>query len=53
MVTKNTVRCNGCGWEGIEEGLKLINEGYYEKIKENTYFKGCKNCRTDEYLMDI
>ena len=42
----NTVRCNMCDWEGEEEDLILGED-------EDGYFKGCPNCNTDYYLMDI
>jgi hypothetical protein len=36
-----------------EDELEIFSEGYCEKIKEETFFKGCPNCKTDAYLMDI
>lgn len=40
------VKCNACQFIGEEDDLKIL--------KENTeYFKGCPNCKTDAYLMDI
>ena len=41
-----TVKCNSCQFIGFEDNLEIL--------KDNTeYFKGCPNCKTDEYLMDI
>lgn len=46
------VGCNNCGWEGEEEDLKDFTdlEGQHKEI---LYFKGCPNCKTDSYLVDI
>ena len=48
----NTVRCTNCMWEGKEEDLKIWTDLGGETT-EVEYFKGCPNCKTDEYLMDI
>ena len=45
------IRCNNCYWEGEEEDLKDFVD--LESKKEVLYFKGCPNCKTDEYLMDL
>ena len=40
------VKCNDCQFIGEEDDLEIL--------KDNTeYFKGCPNCKTDSYLMDI
>jgi len=42
-----TVRCNNCGWEGVEEDLKLFKD-------KGEFVKGCPNCdHLDHALMDI
>jgi hypothetical protein len=40
-----------CDWKGIEDDLNIC----YEKDdnKKEHPFKGCPNCKTDSYLMDI
>ena len=41
-----TVKCNECQFIGNEDNLEIL--------KDNTeYFKGCPNCKTDSYLMNI
>ncbi|PCI30141.1 MAG: hypothetical protein COB67_02325 [SAR324 cluster bacterium] len=40
------VKCNKCGWIGIEDELEHFGTG-------EDAFKGCKGCETDSYLMDI
>lgn len=47
------IQCNNCNWTGFEEDLVEYNET--SKVDNITleYFKGCPNCKTDEYLMDI
>ena len=63
------VKCNMCGWEGEEKELALIEtdeqntitaiEHNYNvfrraKLPENPqFYKGCFQCETDAYLMDI
>jgi Zn finger protein HypA/HybF involved in hydrogenase expression len=40
------IKCNDCQFIGEEDDLKIL--------KDNTeYFKGCPNCKTDSYLMDV
>ena len=40
------VKCNDCQFISEEDDLEIL--------KDNTeYFKGCPNCKTDSYLMDI
>ena len=49
----HNVQCNNCMWTGFEEDLVMYNET--SKVDNTTleYFKGCPNCKTDNYLMDI
>lgn len=48
------VRCNNCDWEGTEDELKLLHErGDGDSPDEFNYYKGCPNCETDDYLMDV
>ena len=40
------VKCNDCQFIGDEDDLEIL--------KDNTeYLKGCPNCKTDSYLMNI
>lgn len=50
---KHDKQCTNCDWTGFEEDLIEYNET--SKVDNITleYFKGCPNCKTDEYLMDI
>lgn len=49
------IRCNNCMWVGMEEDLKLLSEEneYNPEDKTLYWFKGCPDCMTDSYLMDI
>jgi len=47
------LRCNMCEWEGIEDELVLYEKGTLTILGEIIYFKGCPNCKTDDYLMDL
>jgi hypothetical protein len=50
----NTVRCNNCYWEDCEENLQIFTDLSSDIVgKEIQYFKGCPNCKTDNYLTDI
>lgn len=50
----NTVRCNNCFWEGNEEELQTFVDLSDNDISHDIgYIRGCPNCETDEYLMDI
>ena len=50
----NTVICNNCLWEGVEEELKTFVDLSDENIgHEIGYVRGCPICETDHYLMDI
>jgi hypothetical protein len=42
----NTVRCNMCMWEEEEEDLALFKD-------EDGFGKGCPECKTDAYLIDL
>lgn len=45
------IRCNNCYTEfKDEEDLKTFTD---LSKKEVEYFKGCPECKTDEYLMDM
>ena len=50
---KHNIQCNNCNWTGFEEDLVMYNET--SKVDNTTleFFKGCPNCKTDKYLMDI
>jgi hypothetical protein len=50
----NTVRCNNCDWEGVDYELEVF-EDTTEVIEniDRCFFKGCPNCETDAFLMDI
>lgn len=50
---ENTVRCNNCDWEDCEDNLKTFVDMSEHVGKEIYYYKGCPNCETDDYLMDI
>lgn len=50
---ENTVRCNNCNWEDCEDNLKTFVDMSEHIGKEIYYYKGCPNCETDDYLMDI
>lgn len=45
-MSKPTVKCIMCGWEGQEEDLV---RGY----DEDGAFDGCPNCKTDDFLIDL
>jgi len=50
---QNTVRCNNCMWEGVEDDLKTFTD-LGDNLGHNVeYFKGCPDCQTDSYLMDL
>ena len=43
-----TIRCNKCGWEGVEGQLYRMTD------ENNQVFDACPNgCETDAYLMDL
>ena len=48
-----TVRCNNCYWVGREDDLQTFVDMGENIGKEINYYKGCPNCKTDDYLMDI
>lgn len=50
---KNEVKCNNCGWEGYENNLEIFEDDCKEQRFDRPFFKGCPNCETDDYLMDI
>ena len=53
-MEKNTVRCNWCDWEGTEDDLVTCVDLSDKEIGHDiNYFKGCPNCRADDYLIDI
>ena len=50
----NTILCNNCLWEGVEEELETFVDLSDENIgHEIGYMRGCPICETDSYLMDI
>jgi hypothetical protein len=51
---RTKVRCNWCDWEGTDNDLvTCVNLSDKEIGHDIDYFKGCPNCRVDDYLMDI
>lgn len=54
---RNTIRCNMCGGEWLsDDDLALIRGKTFPIPNGKTdteWFKGCPDCGTDEYLMDI
>lgn len=50
---KPNIYCNNCNWNGFEEELLEYNET--SKVDNTTleFVKGCPNCKTDEYLINI
>jgi len=51
LRNKKMVKCNNCGWKGIEQNLEIFFEdGEYG---DGYGGKGCPKCKTDEYLMDF
>lgn len=53
MKTKMEVKCNNCEWEGHENDLEIFEDDLKEQRFDKLFFKGCPNCKTDDYLMDI
>lgn len=54
MKPNQKVRCNNCYWEGDEEDLETMVDLSDNDIDHDIqYLRGCPECRTDEYLMDI
>jgi len=53
MEKKFEVRCNNCDWEGYENDLEIIEDTFKEERFDRLFLKGCPNCKTDDYLMDI
>ena len=51
-LEKRTIRCNNCYNYYFEEELEVFAEVHYEN-DETEYFKGCPNCLTDNFLMDV
>jgi len=47
------VQCNNCYFEGYEEDLAIYNETSNVDNTTLEFFKGCPNCKTDDYLMNI
>jgi hypothetical protein len=52
-IMENTVRCNNCDWEGVEEELQMFEDKTNANSIDRSFFKGCPNCETDDYLMDL
>jgi hypothetical protein len=50
----NTVKCNNCNWEGVEDELDVFEDTtkVIESI-DRCFFKGCPHCKKDDFLMDI
>ena len=53
MEIEDTVRCNNCYWQGIEDELRSYVDLSDEVTKEIHYTAGCPECLTDEYLTDL
>jgi len=51
----DSVKCNWCDWQGNEDELGTFNEPNPIDKQDKTlhFFRGCPNCKTDSYLMDI
>jgi|GEM_PF-4603408 len=45
VLPPDEVKCTKCNWTGWESDLVICWEGEYP-------FKGCPNCKTDDFLMD-
>ena len=45
-MTDEEIKCNDCDFIGFEDNLEIFSD-------KTEYFKGCPNCKTDEYLMYI
>jgi len=48
---EDLVKCNMCEWVGEENQLTILMET--PKEEDRNFFKGCPNCKVDDYLMDI
>jgi len=46
------VKCNMCGWQGDEDGLEHIPDGF-SVLGDRMWQDACPTCKTDEYLMDV
>jgi len=46
------IRCNNCWWHGEEKDLKIFVDFTINK-DEVIFYKGCPNCKTDIYLVDL
>lgn len=52
-VVDSTIKCNMCDWIGSEEELKTFTDLSDNNISHDiSYFTGCPNCTTDNYLMN-
>lgn len=51
MLEDYIVKCNMCNWEGDEEELIIVEEIIDDDHRD--FYRGCPNCETDAYLMDI
>ena len=54
IMEATIVICNNCNWQGEEDELEVF-EDTTEVIEsiDRCFFKGCPNCETDDFLMDI
>lgn len=50
---KPNLHCVGCHWTGFEEDLKDYNKSSDIDNTTLEYFKGCPNCKTDQYLENV
>jgi hypothetical protein len=50
METKHS-KCNNCGWTGSEDDLVICYED--GKYGDGYGCKGCPQCKTDAYLIDV
>jgi len=47
------ISCDMCEWKGVEDELVLYKTDILTISSEAIYFKGCPNCKTNDYLMDL
>lgn len=51
---EDTVRCNNCYWTGVEDELQTFVDLSDQLVGHDiNYFKGCPECKTDDYLIDL
>jgi Pyruvate/2-oxoacid:ferredoxin oxidoreductase delta subunit len=45
------IKCNDCNFIGQEDDLEILEDN--KSVIKTEYFKGCPNCKTDSFLMDV